>query len=243
MPETCSFAGQKEEEPKFVVRGASQVRSIISIFHLLADRYAFKGIQISGNSIPFLIDVKLKNQPSLNERINNLNLSTMKVVEEGSIEDVFLSGAWEEYIKIGLISSNSLDSETAFQEGMQKAVSLLLSKVKRVWILLETPALDRSVLRWLALHANDQSEIWIDNPFPGRATRLRPFFDRLSKQPGVQLLDPLPYLCRADGKCLIAHKGKAVYMDEYHLTASGSLLLEDMLKPAFEVMTSNSKVK
>jgi hypothetical protein len=65
---------------------------------------------------------------------------------------------------------------------------------------------------------------------------LRPFFDRLSKQYGVTLLDPLPYLCRPDRKCIIAHNGKAVYSDEYHLSASGSLLLADMLRPAFEVM-------
>jgi hypothetical protein len=38
------------------------------------------------------------------------------------------------------------------------------------------------------------------------------------------------------GKYIIAHNGKAVYSDDYHLSASGSLLLTDMLRPAFEVM-------
>jgi hypothetical protein len=119
---------------------------------------------------------------------------------------------------------------------MEKAVSLLVSQGKRVWIVLQIPPLDRSVPRWLALHAADQSEVWIDSHHLEEVTNLRPFFDRLSNQYGVTLLDPLPYLCRPDRKCIIAHNGKAVYSDEYHLSASGSLLLADMLRPAFEVM-------
>jgi hypothetical protein len=92
------------------------------------------------------------------------------------------------------------------------------------------------VPRWLALHAADQSEVWINNPHPEYVNNLRPFFERLSEQYGVQLLDPFPYLCRADNKCLIAHEGKAVYVDGGHISASGSLLLTEMLRPAFETM-------
>jgi SGNH domain (fused to AT3 domains) len=234
--DACSFAGTKDESPAFMILGSSQADALIPVAHLLADKYALKGIEASSAGAPFLIDVKFANLPlSQDKTLEESSLSALKVVKEHQIQDIFLAGTWSRYIKLGLTSSSSLDSTTAFQEGMEKAVSLLVSQGKRVWIVLENPPLDRPVPRWLALHAADQSEVWIDS-YLKEVTNLRPFFDRLSKQYGVTLLDPLPYLCRADGKCIISHKGKAVYSDEYHLSASGSLLLEEMLRPAFEVM-------
>jgi peptidoglycan/LPS O-acetylase OafA/YrhL len=233
----CFFGGTMEEVPQFIIRGGSYADAMIPVFHTLGDKYALKGIQASLDSSPFLVGAHFLNQPVLNEITEKFNLSALKAIDEHAIKDIFLPGAWSHYIKLGLTSSNSVDSMTAFQEGMEKAVSMLVSKGKRVWIVLQVPSMDRPVPRWLALHAANQSEVWMDNPHPEFATNLRPFFDRLSKQYGVTLLDPLPYLCRADGKCLIAHKGKAVYRDEQgHLSASGSLLLEEMLQPAFEVM-------
>jgi peptidoglycan/LPS O-acetylase OafA/YrhL len=235
--DTCSFGGKKEEYPQFMVRGSSYADAIIPAFRILADRHDLKGIQASADSTPFLIGVQFPQERVIDKRIKELNSSTLNVLEKPAMKDVFLAGFWSSYIKLGLISNNSLDSMTAFQEGMEKAVSSLVSKRKRVWIVLQVPSMGKPIPRWLALHATNQSEVWMDNPHPETNNNLRPFFDRLSKQYGVKLLDPIPYLCRADGKCIIAHNGRAVYIDELgHLSASGSLLLEEMLQPAFEVM-------
>jgi peptidoglycan/LPS O-acetylase OafA/YrhL len=236
-PDPCLFGGVKKESPQFMIRGSSYANSIIPVFNTLAEKYGLKGIQASSDSTPFLVDVEFTNQPLMNKRIKKLNLSALKVVDEHDIKDIFLVGAWSRYISLGLTSSNSLDSMTAFQEGMEKAVSILVSKGKRVWIVLEFASVNVPIPRWLALHAADQSEVWMDSDRPKFATNLRPFLDRLSKQYGVTLLDPFPYLCRTDGKCHIAHKGKAVYVDNFaHLSANGSLLLEEMLRPVFDVM-------
>ncbi len=240
---SCSFAGTRDKSPRFMVLGSSQADALIPVSQALADKYAVKGIEASSAGAPFLVDVKYVNQPSGSKKIEESSLSALKAIEDHQIKDVFLAGLWSRYIELGLTSSDSLDSITAFQSGMEKAVSLLVSQSKRVWIVLQIPPLDRSAPRWLALHAADQSEVWIDSYHLEEVTNLRPFFDRLSKQYGATLLDPLPYLCRLDGKCIIAHNGKAVYSDEYHLSASGSLLLEDMLRPAFEVMISNQSGK
>jgi peptidoglycan/LPS O-acetylase OafA/YrhL len=235
--DTCSFAGTKEESPQFMIRGSSYADAITPVFHTLADRYELKGIQASATLNPFLVGVHFSNVTSSHDKNREaLNSSALKVIEEHSIRNIFLVGAWARYIESGLTSSKSIDSMTAFQEGMENAVSLLVAKGKRVWIVLQVPSMGRPVPRWLALHAANQSEVWIDNPHPEEANNLRPFFDRLSKQYGVTLLNPRPYLCRPDGKCHIAHKGKAVYLDAGHLSSSGSLLLKDMLRPAFEVM-------
>ncbi len=242
--DACSFGVKKEESPQFMIRGSSYTDAIVPVFHELADKYAVRGIQASSDTAPFLVGVQFSDRWSfLNKMTDELNLSALKVVDKHAIKNIFLASKWSNSITLGLSSSNSLDSMTAFQEGMEKAVSTLVSKGKRVWIVLQVPSMDKVVPRWLALHAANQSEVWMDNPHPEAATNLRPFFDRLSKQYGVTLLDPLPYLCRADGKCLIAHKGKAVYRDaEGHLSASGSLLLEEMLQPAFEVIRATADV-
>ncbi|QTR47190.1 hypothetical protein J9253_04415 [Thiothrix litoralis] len=204
---------------------------------MLADQYALKGIQASSSSSPFLISVQFSQaSSSTNEKREEFDLSMLRVIEEKSIKNIFLAGNWDGYIRSGLFSSNSLDSMSAFQEGMEKAVSMLVSKGKRVWIVLQVPSMDRQIPRWLALHAANQSDVWIDNPHSENATNLHMFFEYLSQQYGVHLLDPLPYLCRIDGKCRIAHEGKAVYVDDNHLSASGALLLTEMLRPAFETM-------
>jgi peptidoglycan/LPS O-acetylase OafA/YrhL len=235
--DSCFFGETKKESLQFMIRGSSYANSLVPAFNTLADKYTLKGIQSSSDSSPFLIDTQFSNQPVINERIKKLNLSMLKIVDKYPMDDIFLAGFWSAYVKLGLISNKSLDSMTAFQEGMEKAVSLLVSKGKRVWIVLQTPSMDRQIPRWLTLHATNQSEVWMDNPHPEANNNLRPFFDRLSKQYGVKLLDPIPYLCRADGKCIVAHNGKAVYYDgDGHLSASGALLLEGMLQPAFEVM-------
>ena len=96
--------------------------------------------------------------------------------------------------------------------------------------------MDRTVPRWLTLHGDEQREIRVNNPYPERATYVNRIFENLRKKYGVILLDPLPYLCDADGKCRIAYQGKSVYFDDDHLSASGSLLLTEMLRPAFETM-------
>jgi hypothetical protein len=235
--DACSFSGTKNESPQFMIRGGSHADAITPVFHVLADQYAVKGIQASANVAPFLVGVHFSNLPlSHNKHREEFSLSALQMIEEKSIENVFLVGCWANYIKSGLTSSSSVDSMKAFQEGMEKAVSMLASKGKRIWIVLQVPSMDRPVPRWLALHAANQSDVWIDNPRPEDSTKLRPFFEYLSQQYGVHLLDPIPYLCRADGKCRISHKGKAVYVDGGHLSASGSLLLADMLRPAFEIM-------
>jgi SGNH domain (fused to AT3 domains) len=241
--DACSFAGTKDESPRFMILGSSQADALIPVAHALADQYKLKGIEASSGGAPFLVDVQYVDQPPGSKKIEESSLSALKVIEEHQIKDIFLAGLWSRYIELGLTSSNSLDSITAFQSGMEKAVSILVSQDKRVWIVLQIPPLDRSVPSWLALHADNQSEVWIDSYHLEEVTNLRPFFDRLSKQYGVTLLDPLPYLCRPDGKCIVAHNGKAVYSDQYHLSASGSLLLKDMLRPAFELMKSNPSEK
>jgi peptidoglycan/LPS O-acetylase OafA/YrhL len=239
--EACYLAGSKEESPKFMILGGSYADAITPVFHTLASKHAFKGIQLSGTNAPLLLDVKFMNQSlALNKNREELKSLALKVVEEKDMKNIFLVGSWTGYIKTGLTSKLTTDSITAFQEGMEKAVSLLVSKGKRVWIVLEVPSVGISVPRWLAFHAANQSEVWMESTQSENGTNLRPFFDHLSKKYNVQLLDPRPYLCRADGKCCIAHEGKAVYLDDVgHLSANGSLLLKDMLSPVFEVMAQS----
>jgi len=57
--------------------------------------------------------------------------------------------------------------------------------------------------------------------------------DAARDQCGVQLLDPLPYLCK-DGKCPGAINGAPVYFDDDHLNERGSRLLIPMFEKIFQ---------
>ncbi len=250
----CVFGGGAAEallDPQFVVWGDSHANSITPIFKELAHEYSLAGLQTSLSSSPALLDVSLGDVKLLrNKNWHEYNQNTLKLLNDLSIKDVFLVGRWiydvyghtkferecQGGLDSDLQSSTTTDPRLAFEYGLEKAVATLVAKNKRIWLVLPVPEMDRTVPRWLTFHNAGKTEVWVDNPYPERAASLRLFFERLSQQYGVHLLDPLPHLCRADGKCRIAHEGKAVYVDNNHLSASGSLLLADMLRPAFEIM-------
>ena len=50
---------------------------------------------------------------------------------------------------------------------------------------------------------------------------------------GVQILDPLPYLCW-DGRCHGAKDGRSLYYDDDHLSEFGNKLLMPMFAPVFK---------
>ncbi len=56
--------------------------------------------------------------------------------------------------------------------------------------------------------------------------------DEASRQCGVRVLDPLPYLC-SDGACLSAINGRPLYYDDDHLSEYGGSLLEPLLQQMF----------
>ena len=56
--------------------------------------------------------------------------------------------------------------------------------------------------------------------------------DEASRQCGVRILNPLPYLC-PDGTCLGAIDGRPLYYDDDHLSEYGASLLEPMLREMF----------
>jgi peptidoglycan/LPS O-acetylase OafA/YrhL len=243
----CIFGNLSLTHPQFIVWGSSHADALVPVFKELANQHALAGIQMSLSSSPALLDVSDGNPTlSRNKNWKNYNQNVLKLIEEKLIKNVFLvarsssyaygSTKFEGNVESTLQSSTTTDPRLAFEYGLEKAVATLVAKDKRVWLMLPVPEMDRTVPRWLAFHNAGETEVWVDNPYPERAASLRPFFERLSQQYGVHLLDPLPHLCRADGKCRIAHNGKSVYYDDDHLSASGSLLLADMLRPAFERM-------
>lgn len=57
--------------------------------------------------------------------------------------------------------------------------------------------------------------------------------DAASKQCGVKILDPLPYLC-SDGRCFGDHDGTPIYVDDDHLNEHGGDVLVPMFSEAFK---------
>ncbi|WP_248920819.1 acyltransferase family protein [Pseudomonas entomophila] len=57
--------------------------------------------------------------------------------------------------------------------------------------------------------------------------------DAASKQCGIKILDPLPYLC-SDGRCFGDHEGMPIYVDDDHLNEHGGDVLIPMFSEALK---------
>jgi hypothetical protein len=178
----CVFGGDPAEallDPQFVVWGDSHASSITPIFAELANKYFLKGLQISLSSSPALLDVSLGDVKLLrNKNWHKYNQNTLKLLNDLSIKDVFLVGRWiyDAYghtkferehlggLDSDLQSSKIIDPRLAFEYGLEKAVSTLVAKKKRVWLVLPVPEMDRTVPRWLTFHHDGKAEVWVDIP-------------------------------------------------------------------------------
>jgi hypothetical protein len=248
--DNCLIGQQNADSPiRFLVWGDSHANAITPVFEALGREYGLKGGHATLFGHAALWGVK-SNDDNSSQHWLQFNQAQLKVIVERGIHDVFLVGRWPSYVFAaskfeGSLGRNGIPNllvkgqETglqAFRSGLEETVQRLQQRGVRVWLVLPVPEMDRIIPRWLALHVTNQPDVWLNNPYPERAAAVLPVFKELQAKYGVHLLDPVPYLCQGGGKCRIAHNGKAVYYDDDHLSASGSLLLGGMLRPAFEAM-------
>lgn len=234
----------------FLVWGDSHADAITPVFNALAKQYDINGLQLSLSGRAALWDVRF-NSVSIedNGSWDDFNRKTIEIVDKKQINSVFLMGRWAIYSGLSqnafekrngskdtFLIKTDLAPNQAFRSGLEEIIKRLQQLGTRVWLISPSPEMDRVVPRWLMLHGGDQRELRIQNPYPERADFVNSIFEGLQSEYGIRLLDPLPHLCNTDSSCLIGYNGKAVYYDDDHLSASGSLLLTDMLRPAFEVM-------
>ena len=255
----CLVGAESNLSLRFVIWGDSHANALTPVFGTLGKEYGVSGIQASYAGGASLINVKRSDWTSIeNQKWQDFNQRVIQFVQQHpAVTDIFLVSRWmtqvfgyseyelrtrgrtgrDENFAISSIDRN--DPVSAFQQSLQDTVSILLAEGKRVWIVLPVPEVDRDVPRWLAIHGTDEDhDIWIDGYPSWRQSTLLPIFEKVKTKPGIRLLDPIGFLCRDNNhECRITTKGNSLYLDDNHLSATGSVFLSDMLRPAFEEMS------
>lgn len=245
----CFIGSQKANATSFLVWGDSHANAMTPVFNVLGQEYGLKGVHTSLFGHAALWGVT-SNDNTASQNWMFFNQQQLKTVVNLGIHHVFLVGRWPSYVFSatkfeGSLGRNGIPSRLikgqktgiqAFRSGLEDTVTQLQKIGVKVWLVLPVPEMDRIVPRWLALHATKETDVWLNNPYPERAAAILDVFKDLQTTYGVALLDPHSQLCRLDGQCRVAYQGKSVYYDDDHLSASGSLLLGNMLRPAFTAM-------
>lgn len=250
----CLIGDKSNQTPRFIIWGDSYADALTPAFTALGKSYKVTGTEMSLSAGGPLLNL---NRSHLSDKWNHSwKLSNQSVLQftqkHPEVTDVFLIGSWPAYAlgaphksmasKKNFISYfDEHDSLKAFELSLKETVVNLTKQGKRIWVVLPIPEADRHVPRWLTLHENENKTVWIDG-YPMRRTALLPIFKKIQAAYGIRLLDPSDILCRNNKqKCRINANGKALYVDEGHLSATGAVFISEILRPAFNLMQQENQ--
>jgi hypothetical protein len=164
-----------------------------------------------------------------------------------SIRTVVLAARWSNFLPgnssratmsyTSMVASDaSLSQEQIFEDGLSRTIDYIESKGKKVIFFLDNPEMNFNVSSCVA------------RPFESAETKRLCGISReavmerqeairrvaahlLVRHPGLQIFDPVPYLCRGDF-CPAMEDGKLVYRDINHLSFYGSDKLAQVFVPS-----------
>ena len=141
------------------------------------------------------------------------------------------------------------EAEDAFVQGYQQLARQLLASGRRVVMMTEWPELNFDpslcVPRTLGPWQRPPARCEVDrSKVDARQARYRMLLERIrTAAPGVELYDPLPLFCD-DSRCSAIQHGVLYYMDDDHLSSSGSrAVLLDFLRYSDAGVESRSDSK
>lgn len=110
------------------------------------------------------------------------------------------------------------------------------AKTRPVYMLRPIPEMGRDVPRTMgraAFRGHDERVSISLEDYHNRHRLVWEAQDAASAQCGIQILDPLPYLC-SDGRCWGDKDGMPIYVDDDHLSERGAALLQPLLETMFK---------
>ncbi len=124
----------------------------------------------------------------------------------------------------------------AYGDNIVKTLCALHKEGKNVYVLKTVPEMIKNVPDTLAkarlVHHQEISVTVSQAAHEQRNLIPDQAFSQAATMCGVRILDPTPVLCR-DGRCAGIRDGRPLYLDDNHLSDSGSRLLRPLLSAAF----------
>lgn len=120
-----------------------------------------------------------------------------------------------------------------------------LAKNRPVYLVKPIPEMRTNVLKSLQMQShfitNIREIVLPLEQYQQRHLFVLSLMNQAKQQCGIELLDPIPYLCPDGKNCMGSLKGRALYADDNHLNGYGSALLEPLFKPIFDQKASTIK--
>ena len=240
----CHF-GPPANSARAIVWGDSHASALIPALKDGASKYDFSITQAGyAGCLPFYRKENTPGCSAFNERVTRL-------LSQEQFSDVVLVARWSLYVygqHSGDTGASIHDPETGkydraiaerlFSEGLRALVQQLRAGGHRVWLIKEVPLQDFNVpyrLSRLAMlgRPTDREGLPLAEHVQRQAYISSVFAQIAAADSGVQLLDPAPTLCAANGWCRVELGGQSLYTDDNHLSSVGTRYVEGFLEPLF----------
>lgn len=240
----------------FLIWGDSHAGNLWMVADEVAQEMNVNGFIIFKGGYPPLLNVWTE----LN-RGNELKLSqeVMNVIQRHKVKNVIIVCRWNAYLGIKfpnlLINDNTKvpsieDSRTVLNDSLNSTVNYLEQQGVNVWLVKSFPTQKVNVPQWISINYRlgiDPSKA-TESVAINRATHYRnqqyveQAFSKIDSET-VHFLDPAPYLFDPKGYSFLIYQGKTVYVDDNHLSISGSQLIKPMMIDFFEQIKKQSVLK
>ncbi len=241
--------GKRTGEPSFLLVGDSHARAIAPSVQASALRAGVTGIVVYRAACPILLEVHIS---SLCDSF--LEKMTDYIQAHPNFKTIILSSRWSLYADgarykseggrlVHLFNTRPTSAQndtnaTLFKLGLNRMVDKLRGMGRKVVIVSQIPEIGYNVPSVLSIAERTGRDI---NKIIGPS--MKEYFDRnkpvipvmvsLAEKENVRVVHPWKLLCKQE-KCLVAIKGRALYMDDDHLSNFGAQYISSIFDVVFQ---------
>jgi peptidoglycan/LPS O-acetylase OafA/YrhL len=244
--EDCFIGDQAAAAPRFALWGDSHAGAVGPIIDRLAKDAGVKGFNIGrGGCPPFF---GLEHEGSIFRRCLAAPREMDRVLADTNVHQVILVGRWALYAE-GVASLNEAatkprrfvdrDDEAnraAFARVFAASIEKIRAAGKQVVIVGPVPEFELNVPAAFIKGAmrGERADITMTRAsFDQRQRGVMPTLAKLSQLDGVRVVYPHLQLCDAN-VCRATSGGKALYVNDDHLSPTGALMIEQSLRSSLE---------
>jgi len=232
IPARLIQLGVPNSQPQIIVWGDSSAMAILPVVDFVCKEASIGAVAATRSSTPPVLDwFMAKTRFGLNENAPPYNQAIMDYISTSAHRRpmrVILAGRWQYCLRC--------DDHARFETALAVTIRKIQACGCRVTILKEVPTFPSvDVPKALAIHAMLGWEFV--KPHLSRDQHIADtreqaaFFGVLEAQvPGIEFIDPVPFLTDANGSIMTSDAEGSFYRDDYHLSLHGSMCLRDAFR-------------
>ena len=242
----CFVGDQSAPSPRFALWGDSHAATVSPVIARLATEAGVKGYNVGRGGCPPLLG--LEKESSVFRRCLAGPREIERIIANPDVTEIVFIGRWGLYAE-GVPSQNEAATRprrfverddaanrAAFARVLRATVEKVRAAGKRVVIVGPVPEFDVNVPAAFikgAMRGKRDDIVMARTDFDERQRGVLPVLAELSRMDGVRVVYPHEQLCDAN-VCRATAGGRALYVDDDHLSPDGARLLEPALRSALQ---------